>query len=63
MPALPSDLVAVRLDRPAGGAFHLIFTTLPALLRLTCGLVGAVIALAVRTPPVRVSLLLPPWRR
>ncbi|MEV4842774.1 ATP-binding protein [Micromonospora matsumotoense] len=46
------------LDRPAGGAFHLILTTLPALLRLTCGLFGAVTALAVRTPPVRVSLLL-----
>ncbi|MEU1751596.1 ATP-binding protein [Micromonospora matsumotoense] len=46
------------LDRPAGGAFQLIFTTLPALLRLTCGLFGAVTALAVRTPPVRVSLLL-----
>jgi signal transduction histidine kinase len=47
------------LDRPAGGAFTLIFTTLPALLRLTCGLVAAVVALAVRTPPVRVSLLVP----
>jgi signal transduction histidine kinase len=47
------------LDRPAGGAFTLIFTTLPALLRLTCGLVGAVVALAVRTPPVRVGLLVP----
>ncbi|MCW3838626.1 ATP-binding protein [Micromonospora yasonensis] len=47
------------LDRPAGDAFTLIFTTLPALLRLTCGLVGAVVALAVRTPPVRVALLVP----
>ncbi|WP_262284647.1 sensor histidine kinase [Micromonospora sp. MA102] len=47
------------LDRPAGGAFTLIFTTLPALLRLTCGLVAAVVALTVRTPPVRVSLLVP----
>ncbi|MGC1211442.1 MAG: ATP-binding protein, partial [Micromonospora sp.] len=47
------------LDRPAGGAFTLIFTTLPALLRLTCGLVGGVVALAVRTPPVRATLLLP----
>ncbi|MDZ5445724.1 ATP-binding protein [Micromonospora sp. 4G57] len=46
-------------DRPAGGAFDLVFTTLPALLRLTCGLVGAVAALAVRTPPVRVALLVP----
>ncbi|SCE83889.1 hypothetical protein GA0074695_1511 [Micromonospora viridifaciens] len=47
------------LDRPGGGAFTLVFTALPALLRLTCGLVGAVVALAVRTPPVRVALLLP----
>ncbi|MFC4146916.1 sensor histidine kinase [Micromonospora mangrovi] len=46
-------------DRPAGGAFSLIFTTLPALLRLTCGVVGVVTALAVRTPPVRVGLLVP----
>ncbi|MFR9778693.1 sensor histidine kinase [Micromonospora sp. MS34] len=47
------------LDRPAGGAFTLIFTTLPALLRLTCGLVGAVAALAVRGGQVRVGLLVP----
>ncbi|MEU5724359.1 ATP-binding protein [Micromonospora sp. NPDC047738] len=47
------------LDRPAGGAFTVVFTTLPALLRLTCGLVCAVVALAVRTPPVRVALLVP----
>ncbi|MEV0806194.1 ATP-binding protein [Micromonospora sp. NPDC050200] len=46
------------LDRPAGGAFSLMFTTLAALLRLTCGLVGAVTALAVRTPPVRTGTLL-----
>ncbi|MFJ5541425.1 ATP-binding protein [Micromonospora chalcea] len=45
--------------RPAAEAFTLIFTTLPALLRLTCGLVGAVVALSVRTPPVRVALLIP----
>ncbi|MFJ1539673.1 ATP-binding protein [Micromonospora chalcea] len=45
--------------RPAGDAFGLIFTTTPALLRLTCGLVGAVVALSVRTPPVRVALLIP----
>lgn len=47
------------LDRPAGGAFTLIFTTLPALLRLTCGLAAAAAALAVRTPPARVGLLVP----
>ncbi|MEH1167485.1 ATP-binding protein [Micromonospora sp. CPCC 205539] len=47
------------LDNPAGGAFSLIFTTMPALLRLTCGLVGAVVALWVRTPPVEPALLLP----
>ncbi|AXO36292.1 sensor histidine kinase [Micromonospora sp. B006] len=45
--------------RPAGEAFALIFTTFPAVLRLTCGLVGAVVALSVRTPPVRVALLIP----
>ncbi|MFE9691309.1 sensor histidine kinase [Micromonospora sp. NPDC005806] len=47
------------LGGPAGGALTLIFTTVPALLRLTCGLVAAVVALAVRTPPVRVALLVP----
>lgn len=47
------------LDRPAGGAFTLIFTTLPALLRLTCGLAAAAAALTVRTSPVRVALLVP----
>ncbi|MGC4854595.1 sensor histidine kinase [Micromonospora sp. DT4] len=46
------------LDNPAGGAFSFIFTTLPALLRLTCGLVGAAVALSVRTPPVDKALLL-----
>ena len=35
------------LDSPAGGALSLIFTTLPALLRLTCGLAGAAVALSV----------------
>ncbi|MEU4776617.1 ATP-binding protein [Micromonospora sp. NPDC023633] len=47
------------LDTPAGGAFALIFTRTPALLRLTCGLVGAVVALSVRTPPVEPALLVP----
>ncbi|MDG4805818.1 ATP-binding protein [Micromonospora sp. WMMD1120] len=47
------------LDNPAGGALSLIFTTLPALLRLTCGLVGAAVALSVRTPPVEPAVLLP----
>ncbi|MEU8373920.1 ATP-binding protein [Micromonospora sp. NPDC048894] len=59
MSALPAPTSSPSLlDRPAGGALQLIFTTLPALLRLTCGLFGAVTALAVRTPPVRVPLLL-----
>ncbi|MEU1845892.1 sensor histidine kinase [Micromonospora sediminicola] len=57
--AAATPLSRSPLDRPAGGAFTLVFTTLPALLRLTCGLVGAVVALSVRTPPVRVALLLP----
>ncbi len=47
------------LQTPGGGAFTLIFTTTPALLRLTCGLVAAVVALSVRTPPVEPALLLP----
>ncbi|MFI7520970.1 sensor histidine kinase [Micromonospora globbae] len=60
MPAVPVRTVAPAvLDSPAGGALNLIFATLPALLRLTCGLVGAVGAVSVRTPPVRVELLLP----
>ncbi|MFI2714105.1 sensor histidine kinase [Micromonospora sp. NPDC018662] len=57
--AAATTLTRSPLDRPAGGAFTLIFTTLPALLRLTCGLVGAVVALSVRTSPVRVALLIP----
>ncbi|WFE31767.1 ATP-binding protein [Micromonospora sp. WMMD975] len=57
--AVATTLPRSPLDRPAGGAFTLIFTTLPALLRLTCGLVGAAVALSVRTPPVRVALLVP----
>ncbi|MFI7070609.1 sensor histidine kinase [Micromonospora sediminicola] len=57
--AAATPLSRSPLDRPAGGAFTLVFTTLPALLRLTCGLVGAVVALSVRNPPVRVALLLP----
>ncbi|PSK63491.1 hypothetical protein B0E53_04593 [Micromonospora sp. MH33] len=60
MPAVAATtLPPSPLDRPAGGAFTLIFTTLPALLRLSCGLVAAVVALAVRTPPVQVALLVP----
>ncbi|SCG51600.1 sensor histidine kinase [Micromonospora coxensis] len=58
MSAVPAPTSPPSLpDRPAEGAFHLIFTTLPALLRLTCGLAGAVAALVVRTPPVRTGLL------
>ncbi|WP_349880707.1 ATP-binding protein [Micromonospora sp. HUAS YX12] len=57
--AAAMPLSRAPLARPAGDALSLIFTTLPALLRLTCGLVGAVVALAVRTPPVRVALLIP----
>ncbi|MCM0676453.1 ATP-binding protein, partial [Micromonospora phytophila] len=60
MPAVPAPTAPPAvLDTPAGGAFNLIFTTLPALLRLTCGLAGAVVALSVRTPPVEPVLLLP----
>ncbi|MEV4659806.1 ATP-binding protein [Micromonospora sp. NPDC049301] len=60
MPAVAAPTApSPALDNPAGGAFTLIFTTMPALLRLTCGLVGAVVALSVRTPPVEPTLLLP----
>ncbi|MEU7399684.1 hypothetical protein, partial [Streptomyces albogriseolus] len=60
MPATAARTVPpTALDNPAGGAFSLIFTTLPALLRLTCGLVGGAVALSVRTPPVDEALLLP----
>ncbi|MEV4714464.1 ATP-binding protein [Micromonospora sp. NPDC049374] len=60
MPALPSPITSPALvDRPAAGAFAFIFTRLPALLRLSCGLFCLVVALAVRTPPVRPELLLP----
>lgn len=59
MSAVPAPTPSPSLlDRPAGGALQLIFTTLPAMLRLTCGLFGAVTALAVRTSPVQVPLLL-----
>ncbi|MEV6801035.1 ATP-binding protein [Micromonospora rifamycinica] len=59
MSAVPAPTPSPSLlDRPAGGALQLIFTTLPAMLRLTCGLFGAVTALAVRTTPVRVPVLL-----
>ncbi|MEU4676986.1 ATP-binding protein [Micromonospora sp. NPDC023737] len=54
MPAVPVRTVPPAvLDSPAGGALSLTFATLPALLRLTCGIVGAVVALSVRTPPVQ----------
>ncbi|MFC3500938.1 sensor histidine kinase [Micromonospora krabiensis] len=60
MPAVPVRTApSAVLDSPAGGALNLVFTTLPALLRLTCGLFGAVVALSVRTAPVQVALLLP----
>ncbi|MEV1145229.1 ATP-binding protein, partial [Micromonospora sp. NPDC049799] len=60
MPAVSASIPAhATLDTPAGGAFTLIFTTLPALLRLSCGLVGAVVALSVWTPPVAPAVLVP----
>ncbi|WP_326556410.1 sensor histidine kinase [Micromonospora sp. NBC_01796] len=45
-------------DRPASGALNQVFAIFPALLRLTCGLAGAAVALAVRTPPVSTPLLI-----
>ncbi|GIJ80694.1 Signal transduction histidine kinase [Micromonospora phaseoli] len=60
MPAPPSPTKPpAPLERPGAGALAFIFTRLPALLRLSCGLVCAVVALAVRTPPVRPGLLVP----
>ncbi|MGC5030453.1 sensor histidine kinase [Micromonospora sp. DT229] len=60
MPALaPLTAPHSTVDPPATGAFAFVFTRLPALLRLTCGLVCAVVALAVRTPPVHTELLVP----
>ena len=60
MPAVSASTPAhATLDTPAGDAFSLIFTTLPALLRLSCGLVGAVVALSVWTPPVAPAVLVP----
>ncbi|SIR68130.1 sensor histidine kinase [Micromonospora avicenniae] len=54
MPAVPVRTVPPAvLDSPAGSALSLTFATLPALLRLTCGIVGAVVAVSVRTPPVQ----------
>ena len=44
-------------EKPAGGALIWVFAIFPALLRLTCGIAGAVVALAVRTPPVSTPLL------
>ncbi|PZG13773.1 ATP-binding protein [Micromonospora craterilacus] len=60
MSALPTlSTPPDTVEPPAAGAFAFVFTRLPALLRLSCGLAGAVVALAVRTPPVRLELLLP----
>nr|WP_230414884.1 ATP-binding protein [Micromonospora tarapacensis] len=60
MPALPSPSTSpAPVERPAAGALAFIFTRLPALLRLSCGIAGGVVALAVRTPPVRPGLLVP----
>jgi signal transduction histidine kinase len=49
---------AASEDRPAGSALTWVFTIFPVLLRLTCGLVAAAVAPAVRTPPVSTPLLI-----
>ncbi|NLU80615.1 ATP-binding protein [Micromonospora sp. HNM0581] len=60
MPAVPSPTTPpAPNDPPAAGAFAFIFSRLPALLRLSCGLFCLLVAPAVRTPPVRTELLLP----
>ncbi|WBB79561.1 ATP-binding protein [Micromonospora sp. WMMD882] len=43
---------------PAADALGRVFTTLPVVLRVTCGLAGAAAALAVRSEPVDQTLLL-----
>ncbi|GIJ24320.1 sensor histidine kinase [Micromonospora lutea] len=58
MPAVPIT-PPTTADHPAAGAFAFVFTRLPALLRLSSGLFCGVVALAVRTPPVRTELLVP----
>ena len=61
MPAVATPtLPPPTLDKPAGGALGLIFTTLPALLRLTCGLFGAAVRRAGADPAgAEQALLLP----
>ncbi|MFG1842732.1 sensor histidine kinase [Micromonospora sp. NPDC049175] len=59
MPAVAAPAVPPTLDNPAGGALGLIFTTIPALLRLTCGVIGGAVALSVQAPPVDPAVLLP----
>ncbi|MEU4474195.1 ATP-binding protein [Micromonospora sp. NPDC023888] len=59
MPAVAAPTAPPTLDNPAGGAFGLIFTTTPALLRLTCGVIGGAVALSVQAPPVEPAVLLP----
>lgn len=44
-------------EMPAASALGWVYTIFPALLRLTCGLACAAVALAVRTPPVDTTLL------
>lgn len=46
-----------NVEKPAEDALRQVFAFFPALLRLTCGLAGAGVALAVRTPPVDTTLL------
>ena len=45
-------------ETPAGGALSRVYAVLAALIRLTCGLATAPVALAVRTPPVSTALLI-----
>jgi signal transduction histidine kinase len=45
-------------DTPAGSALVWVFAIFPVILRLTCGIVGGFVALAVRTPPVATPLLM-----
>lgn len=55
--AATGDPTADVPANPAAEALNRVFTVLPIMLRLTCGVVGAVAALAVRTDPVQPVLL------
>ena len=56
-PTPGSSTAGAGEESPAGTVLNRVFTIFPVLLRLTCGVAGAVVALAVRSPPVSMPLL------